>query len=162
LEQTPIAKILPPSRPAGYIARPALASRVSTVLQRRLTVVVAGRVSASRRWLATWWEGAACAWYPADRSDRDLPSFAKRLSDALRLRLPDLPSELDRLDRYDEEAHLGLVSAMADAGRHGEAHRHYLNYRRAMDDLSLEPASFPRGNRELRSDENRRTASRLS
>jgi DNA-binding SARP family transcriptional activator len=47
------------------------------------------------------------------------------------------------IDRYDEQAHLGLVSALAGAGRHGEAHRHYLNYRRAMDDLGVEPAPFP-------------------
>jgi DNA-binding SARP family transcriptional activator len=46
-------------------------------------------------------------------------------------------------DRYDEEAHLGLVRALADTGRHGEAHRHYLNYRRAMDELGVEPSPFP-------------------
>jgi DNA-binding SARP family transcriptional activator len=46
-------------------------------------------------------------------------------------------------DRYDEDAHLGLVHALADAGRHGEAHRHYLNYRRAMDELGVEPSPFP-------------------
>ncbi len=46
-------------------------------------------------------------------------------------------------DRYDEQAHLGLVHGLADSGRHGEAHRHYLNYRRAMDDLGVEPAPFP-------------------
>jgi DNA-binding SARP family transcriptional activator len=48
-------------------------------------------------------------------------------------------------DRYDEQAHLGLVHALSDAGRHGEAHRHYLNYRRAMDDLGVEPSPFPGG-----------------
>jgi len=47
------------------------------------------------------------------------------------------------IDRYDEQAHIGLVTALAGAGRHGEAHRHYLNYRRAMDDLGVEPAPFP-------------------
>ena len=46
-------------------------------------------------------------------------------------------------DRYDEEAHLGVVRALAQAGRHGEAHRHYLNYRRAMDELGVEPSPFP-------------------
>ena len=51
-------------------------------------------------------------------------------------------------DRYDEQAHLGLVFALADAGRHGEAHRHYLNYRQAMDDLGVEPAPFPGARRE--------------
>jgi hypothetical protein len=35
------------------------------------------------------------------------------------------------------------VTVLVGAGRHGEAHRHYLNYRRAMDDLGVEPAPFP-------------------
>lgn len=97
LEPTPIAKILPPSRPAGYIARPGLEARVSTVLERRLTVLVAEAGFGKSTLLTTWWEAAPCAWYTADRSDRDLPSFARRLSDALRLRVPDLPHELDQL-----------------------------------------------------------------
>jgi DNA-binding SARP family transcriptional activator len=46
-------------------------------------------------------------------------------------------------DRYDEDAHLKLVKTMADAGRHGEAHRHYLGYRRAMEQLGVEPVEFP-------------------
>jgi DNA-binding SARP family transcriptional activator len=49
------------------------------------------------------------------------------------------------IDRYDEPAHLALVTSLACAGRHGEAHRHYLNYRRAMDELGVEPAPFPGG-----------------
>jgi DNA-binding SARP family transcriptional activator len=51
------------------------------------------------------------------------------------------------IDRYDEQANLGLVAALVGAGRHGEAHRHYLNYRHAMDDLGVEPAPFPSGER---------------
>jgi DNA-binding SARP family transcriptional activator len=47
------------------------------------------------------------------------------------------------LDRYDEEAHLDLVRTLAGSGRHGEAHRHYLTYRRRMDDLGVEPVPFP-------------------
>jgi hypothetical protein len=35
------------------------------------------------------------------------------------------------------------VRTLADARRHGEAHRHYLNYRRAMDELEVEPSPFP-------------------
>ena len=46
-------------------------------------------------------------------------------------------------DPYDEDAHLKLVTALSDAGRHGEAHRHYLGYRRAMDELGVEPVVFP-------------------
>jgi DNA-binding SARP family transcriptional activator len=55
-------------------------------------------------------------------------------------------------DRYDEEAHLGLVRTLADARRHGEAHRHYLNYRRAMDELEVEPSPFPGTSRVERAD----------
>ena len=47
------------------------------------------------------------------------------------------------VDRFDEDANLGLVNALSAAGRYGEAHRHYLNYRRAMDELGVEPAPFP-------------------
>jgi DNA-binding SARP family transcriptional activator len=48
-----------------------------------------------------------------------------------------------QLDRFDEEAHLGLVAALDGAGRHGEAHRQYLNYRHAMEELDVEPVAFP-------------------
>jgi DNA-binding SARP family transcriptional activator len=47
------------------------------------------------------------------------------------------------IDRYDEDANLLLVRALSVAGRHGEAHRHYLNYRRAMSELGVEPIPFP-------------------
>ncbi len=48
-----------------------------------------------------------------------------------------------QVDRFDEEAHLGLVAALEGAGRHGEAHRQYLSYRHAMDELDVEPVAFP-------------------
>jgi ATP/maltotriose-dependent transcriptional regulator MalT/DNA-binding SARP family transcriptional activator len=46
-------------------------------------------------------------------------------------------------DAYDEEAHLALVLALVDAGRHGEARRAFRVYRGRMDDVGVEPASFP-------------------
>ena len=46
-------------------------------------------------------------------------------------------------DPYDEDAHLRLVRALSDARRYGEAHRHYLGYRRAMKELGVEPVVFP-------------------
>jgi ATP/maltotriose-dependent transcriptional regulator MalT/DNA-binding SARP family transcriptional activator len=121
VERTPIAKILPPARPAGFLARPALAERIATVLQRRLTVVVAEAGFGKSTLLASWWEAAPCAWYTADASDRELQSLARRLSDALRLRVPDLPGELglpdamtgpelDQLSRADT-----LASRLAEA-----------------------------------------------
>lgn len=121
MDRTPIAKILPPARPAAFLARPALAERIATVLQRRLTVVVAEAGFGKSTLLASWWEAASCAWYTADSSDRELQSLARRLSDALRLRVPDLPGELglpdsmtgpelDQLSRADT-----LASRLAEA-----------------------------------------------
>jgi DNA-binding SARP family transcriptional activator len=46
-------------------------------------------------------------------------------------------------DAYDEEAHLALAAAYSDAGRHGEARRAFRAYRARMDEIGVEPASFP-------------------
>jgi ATP/maltotriose-dependent transcriptional regulator MalT/DNA-binding SARP family transcriptional activator len=46
-------------------------------------------------------------------------------------------------DAYDEEAHLALVLALVEAGRHGEARRAFRVYRGRMDEVGVEPASFP-------------------
>jgi ATP/maltotriose-dependent transcriptional regulator MalT/DNA-binding SARP family transcriptional activator len=46
-------------------------------------------------------------------------------------------------DAYDEEAHLALVVALVEAGRHGEARRAFRAYRARMDEIGVEPASFP-------------------
>jgi len=49
------------------------------------------------------------------------------------------------IDHYDEAANLELVRALSAGGRHGEAQRHYLAYRRRMDELGVEPVAFPAG-----------------
>jgi DNA-binding SARP family transcriptional activator len=46
-------------------------------------------------------------------------------------------------DAYDESAHLGLVTSMATAGRHGSARRLYRMYVTRMGELEVEPAAFP-------------------
>jgi DNA-binding SARP family transcriptional activator len=46
-------------------------------------------------------------------------------------------------DAYDELAHLGLVTAFASAGRHGEARRAYGVYAARMSELGVEAAPFP-------------------
>ena len=46
-------------------------------------------------------------------------------------------------DRYDEEAHLTLVSMLGSGRRHGEARRRYRAYVSLMDELQIEPAPFP-------------------
>jgi DNA-binding SARP family transcriptional activator len=46
-------------------------------------------------------------------------------------------------DPYDEQAHLGLVTALEAAGRHGEARRCYRSYCARMDEIGVESAPFP-------------------
>jgi DNA-binding SARP family transcriptional activator len=46
-------------------------------------------------------------------------------------------------DPYDEPAHLGLVSALDAAGRHGEARRRFRAYCARMESIGIESASFP-------------------
>jgi ATP/maltotriose-dependent transcriptional regulator MalT/DNA-binding SARP family transcriptional activator len=46
-------------------------------------------------------------------------------------------------DGYDENAHLGLVSTLLDAGRHGEARRFFRDYCVRMEEIAVEPAPFP-------------------
>jgi ATP/maltotriose-dependent transcriptional regulator MalT/DNA-binding SARP family transcriptional activator len=121
VERTPIAKILPPARPSGFLARPALAERITTVLQRRLTVVVGEAGFGKSTLLASWWEAAPCAWYTADPSDGDLQSLARRLSDALRLRVPDLPGELGLPDAMSGPETEQLSRADSLASRLAEA-----------------------------------------
>lgn len=43
-------------------------------------------------------------------------------------------------DCYDEEAHFSLVGALSDAGRLGEARRHYRNYARRMTEIDVRPS----------------------
>ena len=49
---------------------------------------------------------------------------------------------IDR-DPFDEQAHLGLVAALQNAGSHGEARRAYRTYVSRMQEIAAEPASFP-------------------
>jgi ATP/maltotriose-dependent transcriptional regulator MalT len=47
-------------------------------------------------------------------------------------------------DPYDEPAHLGLVTTLEAAGRHGEARRCFRAYCARMDEIGIESAPFPR------------------
>jgi DNA-binding SARP family transcriptional activator len=47
-------------------------------------------------------------------------------------------------DPYDEEVRLDLVAALLDAGRLGEARRHYDVYARRMREIDVEPRPMPR------------------
>jgi ATP/maltotriose-dependent transcriptional regulator MalT/DNA-binding SARP family transcriptional activator len=47
-------------------------------------------------------------------------------------------------DPFDERAHLGVVTALLNAGRHGEARRTYRDYESRMQLIGVEAAPFPR------------------
>ncbi|MGH3786772.1 MAG: BTAD domain-containing putative transcriptional regulator [Pseudonocardiaceae bacterium] len=46
-------------------------------------------------------------------------------------------------DRYDEDAYRTLVGVLLDAGRLGEARRHYENYVRRMAEIDVRPSPLP-------------------
>ncbi len=97
MEPTPIAKMVPPARPAGCLDRPLLAQRITPAMARRLTTVIAEAGYGKSTLLTSWWGQVPCAWYTADAGDHDLSALARQLSDTLRLRVPDLPAELARV-----------------------------------------------------------------
>jgi DNA-binding SARP family transcriptional activator len=47
-------------------------------------------------------------------------------------------------DCYDEEAHLNLVGVLLDAGRLGEARRHYQGYVQRMREIDVQPRPLPK------------------
>lgn len=46
-------------------------------------------------------------------------------------------------DRYDEQAHLGLIGVLAASGRHGEARRSHAAYASAIAEIGVEPHAYP-------------------
>jgi ATP/maltotriose-dependent transcriptional regulator MalT/DNA-binding SARP family transcriptional activator len=93
--RTPASKILPPVLPAAFLHRPELLRRLDEAGARRLTSVVAGAGFGKSTLLAAWASRVRPAWYSLQPEDASLPTFLRGLTDALRLRLPDLPDELD-------------------------------------------------------------------
>jgi DNA-binding SARP family transcriptional activator len=47
-------------------------------------------------------------------------------------------------DRYDEQTHLNLVTVLLEAGRLGQARRHYQNYARRMKEIDIQPLPLPK------------------
>jgi ATP/maltotriose-dependent transcriptional regulator MalT/DNA-binding SARP family transcriptional activator len=93
--RTPASRILPPVLPAAFLDRPELLRRLGEVAARRLTTVVAGAGFGKSTLLAALASRVHSAWYSLQPEDASLPTFLRGLMDALRLRLPELPDELD-------------------------------------------------------------------
>jgi ATP/maltotriose-dependent transcriptional regulator MalT/DNA-binding SARP family transcriptional activator len=89
-------------------------------------------------WTLPLREEARAAAAGASRALARLAAGAGRHDHAIRHHL----RVLER-DAYDEDAHLGLVRVLSQAGRHGEARRRYRVYTDRMRELDIEPAPFP-------------------
>ncbi|GAA1654940.1 hypothetical protein GCM10009765_00080 [Fodinicola feengrottensis] len=72
---------------------------------------------------------------------RTLATAAARSGDYERAQAYQLRA-LER-DPFDEQAHLGLIDALACTGKHDRARRQYHDYRRQMDRIGIEPVPFP-------------------
>ena len=94
MNDTPASKVLPPSIPPGFVARPRVDDVLPEALQRRLTTVVAGPGFGKSCLLAHWADQVPAAWYTLDAGDGALGPFARGLGDSLRLRIPGLPGDL--------------------------------------------------------------------
>jgi ATP/maltotriose-dependent transcriptional regulator MalT/DNA-binding SARP family transcriptional activator len=144
--RTPASKLLPPVLPAAFLDRPELLRRLDEVGGRRLTTVVAGAGFGKSTLLAAWASRVRPAWYSLQPEDAGLATFLRGLLDALRLRLPDLPDELDTVlaSSLGPDAD-DLARADALAGALGEA----LELRLAsdlmlvLDDVHELPAGGP-------------------
>jgi DNA-binding SARP family transcriptional activator len=88
-------------------------------------------------WALPLREEARAAYTSTTTALADLAASSGNHDAAIRYRLRVL-----ELDPYDEPAHLGLVAAFGDAGRHGEARRAYRTYVDRMGRIGVEPAPF--------------------
>jgi DNA-binding SARP family transcriptional activator len=89
-------------------------------------------------WAATLREEARALYTGVAAALADLAEASGDRNAAIRYRL----RILER-DPYDEGAHLGTVTALLRAGRHGEARRAYRDYVARMETIGVEAALFP-------------------
>ena len=84
-------------QPPPSIARPALERGLDAALDRRLACVVAGPGFGKTTLLSQWAAGtplAMSAWHGLAAADRTLSALVRAVTDALRLCVPDLPTDL--------------------------------------------------------------------
>ncbi|MDQ3645569.1 MAG: tetratricopeptide repeat protein [Actinomycetota bacterium] len=86
-------RLTPPPPSPWLLERPTLALRLDGSLTARLTTVVAGAGFGKTTALSTWAAGRRCCWYGLSSEDREVGSLATGLVEALRVRVPALPSD---------------------------------------------------------------------
>jgi DNA-binding SARP family transcriptional activator len=91
---TATTKLLPPVAPASLLRRDRLFARLDEALERRLTIVVADAGFGKSTLLSAWAASVNCAWYSASPEEESLAAFSRGVMDALRLRVPAVPTEV--------------------------------------------------------------------
>lgn len=89
------AKIIAPPAHGALLPRPALERRLDDALAKRLTVVVANAGFGKSTLLSTWAAGVRSCWYTLAPEDAGVQTLGRGIVDALRLRVPGLPAEVD-------------------------------------------------------------------
>jgi len=92
--ETATTKLLPPVAPASLLGRERVFARLGEALERRLTIVVADAGFGKSTLLSAWAAGINCAWYSASPEDESLAVFTRGIVDTLRLRVPQVPTEI--------------------------------------------------------------------
>lgn len=85
-----------PAARSPLLRRERLHTVLADALHRRLTSVVAGAGYGKSTLLSEWSAELNCAWYGVQPEDASLAAFARGVADALRLRVPALPSDVAR------------------------------------------------------------------
>ncbi len=79
----------------SLVPRPELERRLDEALGRRLTAIVATAGFGKSTLLSAWALGVRACWHTVVPEDAVLGSLARSVLDALRVRVPSLPPEID-------------------------------------------------------------------
>ena len=133
---TRASKLLPPRRPATFLPRPRLAERLERARSYRLTTVVAGAGFGKSTLLGPWVFDLQGCWYTIDKSDLSAATLARGLVDSLRVKVPNLSTELDAALQGSFGADEGAESQLeALAGQVGAALDGVTDLVLVLDDL---------------------------
>jgi DNA-binding SARP family transcriptional activator len=144
-----VADRRPPDRPSPAGAWPPADSGARQDADRRL---LAGLEAVAARYTGDFCDDGELTGDVIDRSRAALADLFREAVRRLAHRYVQLGRpeaaigwylRLTAADRYDEQAHLGLIGALSASGRHGEAARRYRDYLGRMDEIDVKPVAFP-------------------
>jgi DNA-binding SARP family transcriptional activator/Tfp pilus assembly protein PilF len=114
-------KLVPPAIGPAHMARPRLEALLDEVVTKRLTVLVAGAGFGKSTLLASWAARGNCAWYSLGPEDSHVPTLARGIVDAVRLRVPVIPLDISAAlvgggsrSGHSEDTELSRAQALAE------------------------------------------------